>query len=111
MFLSLGGTFFLLLNTVLKENGMERFWPFFMMITGLSLIPYGMKKKGAARTAIVIPAIFIAALALTFLPFSLRAVGISFRAFVQQWWPLILVGLGLALIVSFFSTGRPSNKV
>jgi hypothetical protein len=111
MILSLGGTFFLLLNTILREKGMERIWPFFMLITGLSLIPYGMREKGAARTAIIIPGIFIAVLSLTFLPFSLGATGIGFRAFVQEWWPLILVGLGLAFIASFFSAGKPTNKV
>jgi hypothetical protein len=111
MVLTLGGTFFLLLNTILFDQGMERYWPFFMLITGLSLIPYGMRKKGAARTATIIPAIFIAALAIMFLPFSLGAAGIGFLDFVRQWWPLILIGLGLALIVSFFSTGKPSNKV
>jgi hypothetical protein len=111
MILTLGGTFFLLLNTVLQGEGMVKFWPFFMLITGLSLIPYGMKKKGAARTGIIIPSIFIAALAIMFLPFSLGAAGIGFLSFVRQWWPLILIGLGLALIISFFSTGKPSNKV
>jgi hypothetical protein len=111
MIFTLGGTFFLLLNTVLYDRGMEKYWPFFMLITGLSLIPYGMKKKGAARTAIIVPALFIAALSLMFLPFSLGAAGIGFLAFVRHWWPLIIVGLGLALIISYFSTGKPSNKV
>ncbi len=111
MVLSLGGTFFLLMNTVLRDEAIEKFWPFFMLITGLSLIPYGLRKKGAARTGIIIPSLFIAALSLMFLPFSLRAVDVGFGSFVRQWWPLILVGLGLALIVSFFSAGKPNSKV
>ncbi len=111
MVLTLGGVVFLLVNTVLNEGSLARIWPAFMLVTGVSLIPYGFRKRGAARTAIVIPAIFISALALLFLPFSLRRTGGGFVAFVQQWWPLILVFLGIALIVSFFSTRRPSCKV
>jgi hypothetical protein len=111
MIFSLGGLFFLLMNTVLKDKGMARIWPAFMLITGLSLVPYGFKKKEAARAAIIIPAAFISALSLAFFPFSLGRTGIGFLEFVQQWWPLILIVLGLTLIVSFFSTRRPSSKV
>jgi uncharacterized membrane protein len=111
MVLSLGGLVMLLLNTVLKEESLGRIWPSFMLITGLSLIPYAYKKHGAARTAIIIPAIFIAALALVFFPFSLRKTAGGFVAFVRQWWPLIPVVLGIALLFSFFSTRRPNSKV
>jgi hypothetical protein len=110
MVLSLGGIVVLLLNTVLREEGLARIWPAFMLVTGLSLIPYGYKKRGSARIAIVVPAVFISALAVLFFFFSLRAGG-GFAAFVRQWWPMILVILGLALLVSFFSSRRPSSKV
>jgi hypothetical protein len=111
MIFSLGGLFFLLVYTVLQGKSMEKVWPFFMLITGLSLIPYGYKKRGAARTTVIIPAIFIAVLSLMFLPFSLGTAGVSFLDFVRHWWPLILIVLGLALIVSFFSSRKPSNKI
>jgi hypothetical protein len=110
MVLSLGGLVVLLLNTVLREESLARIWPAFMLVTGLSLIPYGYRKHGSARIAIVVPAVFISALAVLFFFFSLRAGG-GFAAFVRQWWPMILVILGLALLVSFFSTRRPSSKV
>jgi hypothetical protein len=109
MVLSLGGLFFLLLNSVLPIQDMTRIWPAFMLITGLSLVPYGIRKKAAARAAIIIPAVFISALSLLFFPFSLGTAGISFLEFVQQWWPLILIVVGIALIVSFFSTRRPNR--
>ena len=109
MVLSLGGLVLLLLNTVLKEEGLARIWPSFMLVTGLSLIPYGFKKKGGARIAIIVPAVFIAALSLVFFVFSLRDGG-GFTAFVVQWWPMLLIVLGLALLVSFFSTRRPNSK-
>lgn len=109
MVLSLGGLVLLLMNTVLRQEGLARVWPLFMLVTGLSLIPYGFRKKGGARVAIIVPAVFLSALSLVFLGFSLRAGG-GFTAFVAQWWPMILVMLGLALLVSFFTTRRPNSK-
>lgn len=109
MVLSLGGLVLLLLNTVLRQEGLARVWPLFMLVTGLSLIPYGLRKKGGARVAILVPAVFLSALSLVFLGFSLHAGG-RFTAFVGQWWPVILVLLGLALLVSFFTTRRPNSK-
>jgi hypothetical protein len=111
MVLTLGGIAFLLMNTVLRGQELERIWPVFMLVTGISLVPYGLRKRGSARTAIVIPGLFISALALLFLPFSLHGTGGELSAFVRQWWPLVLVVLGAALVVSFFSTRRPNKKV
>ena len=111
MVLSLGGLFFLLFNTILQGHSMERVWPAFMLITGLSLIPFGFRKRGAARISIIIPGIFIAALSLMFFPFSLGAAGMGLLDFVRQWWPLVLVIFGIALVISFFSARKPSSKV
>ncbi len=72
MVLTLGGLVFLLANTVLQGQSLERIWPLFMLVTGLSLIPYGLRKKASARTAIMVPAVFISFLALFFLIFSLH---------------------------------------
>lgn len=110
MILTLGGMFFLLLNTVLHAASLERIWPVFMLITGISLLPYAFRRKGAARTAIIVPAVFISALSLVFLPFSLGTAG-GFADFVGKWWPLIPLLLGVALVLSFFSSRKPSSKV
>jgi hypothetical protein len=111
MLCTLGGIVLLLMNTVLASQSLARIWPAFMLVTGLSLVPYGLRRKGSSRTALVVPGIFISCLALCFLPFSLRHAEGGFAAFVRQWWPLILVLLGIALVVSFFTTRRPSSKV
>jgi hypothetical protein len=111
MVLTLGGIVFLLMNTVLRGQDLARIWPAFMLITGVSLVPYGFRKRGSARTAIVVPGLFICVLAVLFFPFSLRRTEGELSAFVRQWWPMILVVLGAALIVSFFSTRRPNKKV
>jgi hypothetical protein len=111
MVLTLGGITFLLMNTVLRGQSLDRIWPVFMLVTGISLVPYGLRKRGSARTAVVVPGVFICGLSLLFIPFSLRRAGGSFMAFVQQWWPMILIIVGIVLIISFFATRRPSNKV
>jgi chromate transport protein ChrA len=111
MVLTLGGIVFLLVNTVLEPQSLARIWPAFMLVTGISLIPYGFRKKGSARIAIIIPGLFISCLAVLFFPFSLHHESGGFASFVAQWWPMILVILGIALIVSYFSVRRPSSKV
>jgi hypothetical protein len=111
MILTLGGIVILLMNTVLASQNIARIWPAFMLVTGLSLVPYGFRRRGGARTAIVIPALFISCLSLVFLPFSLHHTDGGFAAFVRQWWPAIFVILGLLLIGSFFTMRRPSSKV
>lgn len=98
MILALGGVVLFLMNTVLSAVSMERIWPIFMSVTGLSLFGYGMKKRGDARISLTIPGISIFLLSLVFLPFSLGFVAQSFNLFVAQWWPILLVLLGVVLI-------------
>jgi hypothetical protein len=111
MVLTLGGIVFLLMNTVLAAQSLARIWPAFMLVTGLSLVPYGFRRKGSARTAVVVPGLFISLLAILFFPFSLHHADGGFGQFVRQWWPMILVISGVLLIVSFFTVRRPSSKV
>ena len=107
MLLTLGGLFFLLVQNVLGWEALGRAWPGLMLVTGLSLFAWGMRLKPKARTAIVVPGLFIAALAVLLLPFSLQQQRGSLAAFVGRWWPLALVVIGLVLVVSFYSTRKP----
>jgi len=109
MLLTLGGLFFLLVETVLGWGALARAWPGLMLVTGLSLFAWGMRLKPRARTAIVVPGLFIAALAVLLLPFSLQQQRGSLAAFVGRWWPLALVVIGLVLVVSFYSTRKPNR--
>jgi len=111
MVFTLGGIVLLLMNTVLAGQNIARIWPAFMLVTGISLVPYGFRRKGGARTAIVIPALFICCLSIVFFPFAVNHTAGGFAAFVRQWWPMIFVILGLLLVVSFFTMRRPRSKV
>jgi hypothetical protein len=111
MLLTLGGLFFLLVETVIGWEALERAWPAFMIITGLSLLAWGLRLKPKARTAIIVPGLFIAALGVLLFPFSLQRHPGSLAAFVGRWWPLVLVVIGLVLVASFFTTRKPNRKV
>ncbi|MDR1317130.1 MAG: DUF5668 domain-containing protein [Spirochaetales bacterium] len=98
IFLILAGSFLLVLNTGVLESDFKQFWPLFMLFTGVSLFFFGLKKKGAARLRMTIPALAIIMLSLLFLLFSLRIISVSLRDFVVTWWPGILVFAGIMLI-------------
>ncbi len=101
MFLSLSGFYLLLRNTVLDKYGIEKVWPFFMLFTGISLLPYGLKKKKAQRLTIFVPAFAIIILSLFFLPFSLKIFTMKFLTFAVIWWPVFIIAMGLSLIIIF----------
>ena len=99
IFLILVGAFLLVLNTGVLESDFKQFWPLFMLFAGVSLFFFGLKKNGAARLGMTIPAVAIILLSLFFLLFSLQIVSMSLRRFVVVWWPGILVFAGGMLII------------
>lgn len=102
MILTLGGVFILLVNTVISEKNLTKIWPAFMLITGISLIPYGIrKKKEKYRIGIIIPAVTIILLSCMFFLFSFDIMGLTFQQFVSIWWPVLIMILGIALILLY----------
>ena len=102
MLLLLGGIFFLLHNTVIPNVKLEEIWPAFMLIGGISILPFAYKKSRSARLAITIPSAAIIGLAVIFFPFSLGLIEKDFTDFVLLWWPTILLLLGMLLIITHF---------
>ncbi len=103
MFLCLIGTFFILMNTILTETNLERIWPAFMLITGLSILPYSLYKKSRkARITIIVPVLAIILLSIIFFLFSLDLVNENFIDFVLAWWPTTIIFTGSLLIIFFF---------
>lgn len=109
MIFLLGGLFFLLLNTIIQRSSLIMIWPVFMTITGLSLIPYALKRRRRHRIDLLISSIFIVLLSLMFLPFSLKRTSITFFQFVLKWWPLLLIIAGLSLIISLIIRKKPTK--
>ncbi len=95
----LTGLLLLLTGTVLQV-ALARVWPVFMTVIGVALLLYGFRKHGAARVTFTIPAAAMVLLSVLFLPFSLDLVSTDFAEFVKIWWPMLLVGMGVALIAA-----------
>lgn len=102
MFCTLIGIYFLLSKTILSEKDLRKWWPIFMTIAGVSFIPYGYKKHGNARTALLVPAWAIIVLSLTFLFFSLGLTDTPFSTFIGTWWPGVFIIVGIVLLLSYF---------
>jgi len=102
LLLFLTGAFIWALNAFSPDpvTAMKDFWPVFMGIVGLSLIPYGARFRRTIRVTLVVPGIILLLLTGVFLLFSLSIVKQSFAEFVISWWPLALVFMGIILIGS-----------
>ncbi len=109
-FLTLLGIYFLLCNTVLPDNEIEKIWPIFMLITGLSMIPYGFQKNRTLKIKIIVPAVAIIGLSLFFLPFTLKLLTIKFVSFVTRWWPVLLIILGFVFLTIYYTKMHSMRK-
>jgi hypothetical protein len=109
MFLSLSGFYLLLRITILDRYGIEKIWPFFMLFSGISLLPYGLRKKKHHKLRIFVPAFAIIILSLFFLPFSLKLFTIRFLTFAVIWWPLLFIAMGIILIIIFIAKPHEEN--
>jgi len=89
-----------LLNGWFSFISVERIWPVFLFMAGVTLFPYGMRKRRINRPVFIIPAVTFIFLSVIFLPFSLDIIRMSFREFVILWWPLLLVFIGILFVTS-----------
>jgi hypothetical protein len=111
MILTLGGAFILLVNTVISEKNLVKIWPAFMLITGISIIPYGIRKKREKyQIAIIIPAVTIILLSCIFFLFSLDILGLTFQQFVSIWWPVLLMILGITFVIIYSFSKKTAEK-
>jgi hypothetical protein len=110
MILFLLGIFFLLIITIVSEQGLTKIWPGFMLIAGVSLIPYAYKlKKRRAQVAITIPALSLVMLSIFFFIFSLNIMNASLSEFVTRWWPVLIIILGGSFIVVYLFSKKPQK--
>jgi hypothetical protein len=82
-------------------------WPLLSVFAGFSLFPAGWRRFGVFRAGYVVPSIAFVILGLVFLIFSFDLVAFSFRQFMLDWWPLLVVLAGLVLVLVSF--GSKSN--
>ena len=95
------GLVVLLVEAHIVPRSYDGMWPAFLIATGLALFPAGLYRLKRLRTIYLFPAISMVVLGCVFLLFSLHVVPMTFGQFMVQWWPLLLVGGGLALVIIF----------
>ncbi len=90
--------FAFIIRAASPATGIARIWPFFMVFVGVAIGSSGFVKTRRAKAAFLMPAGAFVMLGLSFLPFSLRLVGMSFSSFVKSAWPVLIIGAGVILV-------------
>jgi hypothetical protein len=83
-------------------------WPLLSIFAGLALFPAGWHRFGAIRSQFVVPSVTFVLLGCSLLVFSFRMVPFSFKRFVIDWWPLLVVLMGLVLVL--LALGTKNNE-
>lgn len=79
-------------------------WPLLSVFAGLALIPAGLRYYRAFRSRYLVPSVAFVVLGCVLLVFSFKIVNFSFKQFMLNWWPLLLVLAGIILVLLSLST-------
>ncbi|MDR2176995.1 MAG: hypothetical protein LBP20_03005 [Treponema sp.] len=100
--------FFLFLSALrILPLPLSKSWPLLSIFCGIALFPSGWRRFGAFRITYVVPSAAFVLLGSGLLIFSLDLVAFSFRQFILNWWPLLIVLAGFVLVLVSF--GAKSN--
>jgi hypothetical protein len=100
------GLFFLLRSLDIVPVSFREAWPVLSIFAGLSFIPAGWYRYHSFHMNWVICCLCFTCLGVLLLCFSLHIIDMSFKAFILQWWPLLLLFLGLVLVLCALSSRR-----
>jgi hypothetical protein len=81
-------------------------WPLLSVFAGLALLPTGGYRYGTIRRIYLIPAIALIVLGGFLMLFSLEITDFSFKQFILNWYPVIILMAGVMLILLSFSGAR-----
>jgi len=82
-------------------------WPLLSVFAGLALLPAGWRHYRAVSYRYLIPSVAFVILGCILLVFSFKVAPFSFRRFIINWWPLLLVISGIILVL--LSLGSKGN--
>ena len=111
-FFILMGSFLFLSAMQIIPVSLSQGWPLLSIFGGLALLPAGWRRYRAFRYRYLIPSLAFVTLGCTLLVFSFKMVPFSFRRFIIDWWPLLLIVAGIVLVLlSLGSKGteKPGN--
>ncbi|MDR1306966.1 MAG: hypothetical protein LBK74_05290 [Treponema sp.] len=87
-------------------------WPLISVFAGLALLPAGWRHYRTIHYRYLIPSVAFAALGCVLLVFSFKVVSFSFKRFIINWWPLLIVLTGIILILlSLSSRSRNGDEI
>jgi hypothetical protein len=110
-FFLLVGLFLFLSALKIFPVSFSRGWPLLSVFSGLALIPAGWHRHGAFRSSYVVPSIAFVVLGSVLLVFSLELVSFSFKQFILDWWPLLIVLAGLVLVLVSLGTKYNAGEI
>jgi hypothetical protein len=110
-FFILMGLFLFLSALGIIPVSLSQGWPLLSVFAGLALLPAGWRHYRAFRYRYLIPSVAFVGLGCTLLIFSFKVVSFSFKRFVINWWPLLIVLAGIVLVLLSLSsrTGPPGG--
>jgi hypothetical protein len=94
------GFFLLLLALHILPIPFDKSWPLLSVFAGISLIPAGWHRFTRIHAVYLLPAIVFTGLGCFLLFFSLDIAPWSFKQFMLDWWPLLVVLAGLVLVLA-----------
>jgi hypothetical protein len=86
-------------------------WPFFSVFTGLALFPAGWHRYGKIKAGYTVSSLAFIVLGCLLLIFSFDVVQFTFKKFILQWWPLILILAGVILVLVSLGTKSKAEAV
>ncbi|MDR2552314.1 MAG: DUF5668 domain-containing protein [Treponema sp.] len=81
-------------------------WPLLSVFAGLALLPAGWRHYRAFRYRYLVPSLAFVILGSVLLVFSFKIVSFSFKRFIINWWPLLIILTGIVLVLLSLSS-RP----
>jgi hypothetical protein len=110
-FLILMGCFLFLSALKIIPFTLAQGWPLLSVFAGLALLPAGWRHYRAVHYRYLIPSLAFIALGCVLLVFSFKVVPFSFKRFIINWWPLLLVVTGIILVLlSLGSRGKTGHE-
>jgi uncharacterized membrane protein HdeD (DUF308 family) len=84
-------------------------WPLLSVFTGIALLLAGINRYDKVRRIYLIPSVALIVLGCFLLLFSLKITSFSFKQFVLDWCPVIVIMSGITLIL--FSIGSGKERI
>jgi hypothetical protein len=79
-------------------------WPLLSVFAGIALIPAGWHRYGVVKVTYIVPSVAFILMGGAVMMFALGLVPFSLMQFVIDWWPLLVVLAGLALVLTSLAT-------